>query len=243
MGNNYESLRDNALSELKKHMDSMDETTAKKLAYWISDYTRFLKDEKSFDPKKCIRYKRGAIVKVHLGFRVGSEEGGLHYAVVLDAHNELSSPTVTIIPLTSIKEETDLSKLHRSNISLGDEVYTLLSKKLDAEQKAFRNGIRQLRDKIENAEDATPEDMELWEKELVELSKQNAYTEKISREVSKMKIGSIALVGQVTTISKIRIYDPKFSRDPLSGIRLSSATLDLLDAKMAELFGSNKSKP
>ncbi len=30
------------------------------------------------------RYKRGEIVKVHLGFNVGSEEGGLHYAVVLD---------------------------------------------------------------------------------------------------------------------------------------------------------------
>ena len=49
------------------------------------------------------RYKRGEIVKVHLGFNVGSEEGGLHYAVVLDKNNAKSSPVITIIPLTSVK--------------------------------------------------------------------------------------------------------------------------------------------
>ena len=60
----------------------------------------------------------------------------------------------------------------------------------------------------------------------------------MKNEADRMKQGSIALVGQITTISKIRIYDPKFHNDALSKIRVSPATLDLLDAKVQELFGA-----
>ena len=51
-----------------------------------------------------------------------------------------------------------------------------------------------------------------------------------------MKSGSIVLLGQITTISKIRIYDPKRSDDVLADIRLSSPTLDKIDAKIIELY-------
>lgn len=51
-----------------------------------------------------------------------------------------------------------------------------------------------------------------------------------------MKHGSIALVGQITTISKIRIYDPIYPGDVLSGIRLSKESMDKLDNKTIELF-------
>ena len=33
--------------------------------------------------------------------------------------------------------------------------------------------------------------------------------EKIEKEIAQMKEGSIALINQITTVSKIRIYDPK----------------------------------
>ena len=33
--------------------------------------------------------------------------------------------------------------------------------------------------------------------------------EKIGLEISRMKEGSIALVNQITTVSKIRIFDPR----------------------------------
>ena len=51
-----------------------------------------------------------------------------------------------------------------------------------------------------------------------------------------MKKGSVALVGQITTISKIRIYNPLHPNDTLSNIRISPALLDLIDAKITELY-------
>ena len=51
-----------------------------------------------------------------------------------------------------------------------------------------------------------------------------------------MKKGSIALLNQITTISKQRIYYPKTAKDFLSGVRLSNSSLYLLDKKLIELF-------
>ena len=51
-----------------------------------------------------------------------------------------------------------------------------------------------------------------------------------------MKKGSIALVNQITTVSKIRIYDPKTDHDILSNIRLSDEKLDLIDQEIAKKF-------
>lgn len=62
------------------------------------------------------------------------------------------------------------------------------------------------------------------------------YIKKVEKEISKMKKGSIALISQITTISKQRIYDPKNSSDILSNLRVSNHTLDLIDSKIKELF-------
>ena len=51
-----------------------------------------------------------------------------------------------------------------------------------------------------------------------------------------MKQGSIALVNQITTVSKIRIYDPKTDYDILSNIKLSNEKLDLLDAEIIKRY-------
>ena len=55
-----------------------------------------------------------------------------------------------------------------------------------------------------------------------------------------MNKGSIALVSQITTISKIRIYDPKTNFDILSKIKLSNENLDLIDAELKKLFLKNE---
>ena len=70
------------------------------------------------------------------------------------------------------------------------------------------------------------------------IEQQIKYCEKMKWEADRMKRGSIALVGQITTVSKIRIYDPKYKNDALSKVRVSSETLDLLDARVQELYGS-----
>ena len=114
-------------------VDSNDEkqtSKASKLCYWLNDWTTFLDFETQFTPLSLRRYKRGEIIKVHLGFNVGSEEGGLHYALVLDKNNAKSSPVITIIPFTSVKPQTDIGKLKRGSIFLGDEIYTSLNTKV-----------------------------------------------------------------------------------------------------------------
>ena len=67
-----------------------------------------------------------------------------------------------------------------------------------------------------------------------------ARCKKMLQEVQKMKQGSIALVGQITTVSKLRIYDPLYPSDVLSNIRLSSDSLEKLDTKLKALYTYQK---
>ena len=248
-------LKERALEDLSVFLDSLDLKRRRVLSYWISDYVRFLRKEDEFDPKKLVRYKRGSIVKAHLGYRIGSEEGGLHYAVVLDVKNALSSNTVTIIPLTSIKGNTDLDKLHYTKINLGDEIYLTLSKKLadaTADIKTIQDDLTAKLDKIEaDSLDPSAPDYKIHLakrrteimvlREQLNIWKRKAYnTVRLEKEIGKMKRGSVALIGQITTVSKIRIYDPLYPSDSLASIQLSDAALDKIDQKVKELFTYEK---
>ena len=240
MSKDYIALRDEALGRLKTYIDSLDPAKGKKLAYWIKDYTNFLKAEDTFQPSKLITYKRGAIVKVHLGYRVGSEEGGLHYAIVMDRNNSVHSPTLTVIPLTSVKPGVDLNKLPPSKIPIGNEVFTLLSSNYNTELQSLKQHMKEIEELLKNV--SSVEDTTIIQNRLNEARQQVDHCEKMKKEVSRMKQGSIALVGQIVTVSKIRIYDPKYSKDALSKVRISDTTLDVLDAKIQELYGSKRKK-
>ena len=138
------------------------------------------------------KYKRGSIVKANLGFNIGNEEGGLHYCIVLDKSNALSSGTLTVIPLTSIKEN---KKYNNSTLNLGNEIYINLKKICD-------NMSKKLSEEYEDIWKLPAEKVE-------EFNNDFKYIKKVEKEISKMKKGSIALVSQITTISKQRICDPK----------------------------------
>ena len=98
--NNMSSYIDNLINSNPK-----DQSCADKLCYWIDDYTNFLKKEKTFDSKKIISYRKGDIVKVHLGYRIGNEEGGRHYSTVIHAHEKIQKKLKTD---DSLKEIVDL---------------------------------------------------------------------------------------------------------------------------------------
>ncbi|WP_196601558.1 hypothetical protein [Pectinatus frisingensis] len=53
---------------------------------------------------------------------------------------------------------------------------------------------------------------------------------------SKMKNGSVALIKQITTISKIRIINPIKDTDALSGLRISVKYLNSIDNKLKEFY-------
>mgnify|MGYP000195295448 CR=1 FL=1 len=239
----YEELRDKGFLALRTYMDSLDAKHGEKIAYWLNDYARFLNKETNFDPKDLIHYKRGSIVKVHLGYRVGSEEGGLHYGVVIDTQNDLSSPTATIIPFTSVKPEKRIEKLHRSQVYIGNEIFELLQAKINKEideSNRTQNLLKKMLDEPIDPDNASPELQRAYISALAEqikkLDNKIKLMGRMLREIQKMKMGSIALVGQITTISKIRIYDPIYPSDTLSNIRLSAKTMDKLDRKIVELF-------
>ena len=71
---------------------------------------------------------------------------------------------------------------------------------------------------------------------IAHLSKLSSRRDKISNEILKMKTGSIALVNQITTISKIRIYNPLHSNDVLGNVKVSNEILDAIDDKIRELY-------
>lgn len=221
--------------------DEKEQAKVGKLGAWLIKFINYLTFEKEFNPKALKRYKRGEIVKVHLGYNVGSEEGGLHYCLVLDKYNAQMSPVLTVIPLTSVKPDKDLNNLHPMEVFLGNELYTNLNTKNNTIKKKVEEEIESLEgilaDIKEKNEDSGQHEIAKNLKERVKtLRKQVLLTKKIDSEIQKMKKGSIALVNQIRVISKIRIMDPKKNSDVLSGVKISDEKLDAIDRVVMESF-------
>lgn len=212
------------------------------ISYWLKDYIKYIKDEKNFNPINLKTYERGDIIKVNLGFNVGSELGGLHYCVVIDKKNNRNSPVLTVIPLSS--QKTD--KINKNSIILGNDIYNKLVEKSNKLLEDNKIEIKENKNKLlieikrltEN--NATTDEIYLKTNELknniAEAYKNLELAEKVNKEVQKMKYGSIAIINQIRVISKQRIYDPKTQFDILSGIKLSNENLDLIDDKMKKMF-------
>ena len=122
-----------ALGELDELLNSwlyssneIDQKRAQIMSYWIKTYTGMIRRENEFNPASLPRLARRQIVNVDFGFRVGSELGGLHYAVVLDKANSVNGDTVTVIPLGSLKER---HKASRNKIILEDGIFAALDEK------------------------------------------------------------------------------------------------------------------
>jgi hypothetical protein len=235
------------LDELIDNDIETDSGKADKLSYWLEDWVRFLSYEPVFSAKSLRKYKRGEIIKLHLGFNLGSEEGGLHYAVVLDKDNSIHNPVLTVVPLTSLKPSTQLDHLHKGEVFLGNELFVSLNAKLRAHlifieetKKHLVAEMKTLRNIVDNDSNVSEHDfanrLNSLEKYIKESEDEELLIKKLKRELMKMKHGSIALVSQITTVSKIRIYDPKSNNDVLSGIKLSNENLDLIDAELLRLY-------
>lgn len=235
--------KEQALKKITSYLDSLINSEdphfngkADKLSYWLEDWTTFLQFENKFNPMSLRRYKRGEIVKAHLGFNVGSEEGGLHYAVVIDKNNPKSSPVMTIVPLTSVKPNTDLSHLPKGNVHLGNEIFTNLNSKISSTIRRLTNEIAFLVEAVgndmEKSATAVTINEEEFQQRILATKKELDFVKRMQNEISKMRMGSIALTNQITTISKIRIYDPKTDHDILSHVKLSNEKLNLIDAEI-----------
>ena len=220
--NNSIIHKNNSLTRLDfsfiKHIELGEYKKSNLLAYWIYDYAVYHDEEKDFDTTKIRTFKRGDIVKANLGFNIGSELGGLHYCIVLDKYDNPKNASLNVIPLTSKK--TNKTYLN-SSVNLGKELYNILKCNLAKENDKLNNLLKEL-EKL----DDIPENIQ----NVIKLEQK--YIEKMNREISKMKQDSIALINQITTISKQRLFDDIILRK----VHLSSNSLDLIDAYIVKYF-------
>lgn len=228
------------------------------LSYWFETYVKYIREEEVYNPKKQIRYNRGDVIKVNFGFNVGKEYGGLHYAIVLDKNNHLSANVVTVVPLTSGTEaetyQTDVflgselySKLdvrHAQMIKKANQEL-MECKQLNESMESTNSLIKELiaKDSAATTDEASDEIAATLSDNLsvlattrnefnkkVELAYQDVkFLEKSRQEIAKLKSGSIALIGQITTIDKSRIYTPRKSTDVLFGIQFSDEKMNTIN--------------
>lgn len=229
---------------LESYINSNDEDKYKKafnIASWIRAYSNYLHFESCFVPAKNIAYKRGDVVKVNFGYNLGNELGGIHYAVVIDKENKHRSGMLTIVPLSSRK-----NRVYERDIDLGNDLYKQLNNKLATlTQNASDelNDVHELMSLIKLAEDTddSPQTEVLKIREKI-IGKQEALYEKITllekmrHEIEGMKTGSIAKIEQITSISKMRIIDPKQTGNVLHNISLSATSMKLINARLKHLY-------
>lgn len=219
--NNTIIHKDNSLNRLDlsflKHIELSEYKKSDLLAYWINDFAVYHDEERTFDIAKSGIYSRGDVIKVNLGFNIGNELGGLHYCIVLNKYDNTRNGALNVIPLTSRKD----NKKYASSVNLGKELYNVFQEKIEKEKQKLQQILNEL-DKID--------DIPVNIQNIIE--KEKKYIEKMEDEISKMKQDSIALVNQITTISKQRIFKDTVRRN----VRVSNDALDLIDKQIIKFF-------
>lgn len=234
---------------LESHINSGISDSYKKaynISSWINAYTNYLRFENHFLPTKNIAYSRGDIVKVNFGYNVGNELGGIHYAVVIDNNNKHRSGMITVIPLSSTKE-----RVYERDVDLGIDLYRQLNSKLTTLHKNAREETDNLNNLLQFIQDMTSSSstqtesgnddkaiqlLEQVSNQRSELLQKIDQLQKMKEEIDRMKTGSIAKIEQITSISKMRILDPKQTGNVLHNISLSSNSMQLINDKIMELF-------
>lgn len=218
-------FKDNSLQRLDmsfmKHIEAKEYKKSDLLAYWVKDYANYHDEESTFAPSSLRYFTHGDIVKVNLGFNIGHELGGLHYCLVINKYDNHSSGNLNVVPLSSTKPGKIYNK--KFCVNLGDELYSSLHKVLKKELEEASEQLEKLTktDKDDN-----------FSLEFQKISDRIKVLIKTKDELLKMKHGSMALVNQITTISKQRIF-----KEPLlAKVKISNKSLDLIDKKIKELY-------
>lgn len=109
---------DGSLQTLKKAILKLGYKQQDIISDWLITWAKYLRFERTFKPERLRYYNRGEVIHIHLGFNVGNEQGGPHYAVVVDNYNNRANGCVVVVPISSLKEHSSQS-LHSSEVYLG----------------------------------------------------------------------------------------------------------------------------
>lgn len=220
------------------------------ISKWIEQYVNYISFENNFKPTRNISYARGDVVFVNFGFGVGSEFGGNHYAVVLDKDNKHNASNVTVVPLSSRKDDKDV---YERDVDLGNELYEKIHLKLKTNLKNLVENLSKnklmlslLSDEVGSSQKSLSEDNDIerlqqelkQQQKLLETEIDNA--KKVQKELLSLKEGSVAKLEQIRTISKIRIYNPKRKSNSLYGIRFSKPSMQKINDRIKELYVFNE---
>lgn len=207
-------------AQLRETMNNMDRELAIKLLYWLNDWSaNYLRNEKNFNYKELMRYKRGSIVEADFGFNVGSEQGGLHYAIVLDKYNHKSNKVLLVVSLESLPHDKKPEDLNENyELFLGYGIFKEDIKKLEKEIDNLKKKIKQRENK---GTDVTNLKITL---------------SRLQKELNKLNRGSVAQIAQICALSKMRIYQPKKMGDRFSEFRLSDDKMKELEEKIFKLY-------
>lgn len=228
------SVRRNAtgvLTQLYNTISKMDFGLANKLLYWLNDWSGYiLPKEKGFNYTNLIKYDQYSIFEANFGFNVGSEAGGLHYGVIIDKNNTKSSPVVMVIPFKSLENsETEEDIDDKTEVYLGNKVFEAEVERQKSKLKKINNKLLKYEEKDENNQYI----LSKADGEYQKLLKKKTFCE---TEIAKMSKGTIAQVGQMCLMSKMRIYYPTTTSEKLYGIKLSSENVQKIKDKFNELY-------
>ena len=140
------------------------------------------------------------------------------FYIKIYTYDNTRNGALNIIPLTSMK---DNKKYDSSSVNLGKELYNVFQEKIEKEKQK----LQQILSELEKIEDIPINIQNI-------IGKEQKYIEKMEKEISKMKKDSIALINQITTISKQRIFKDTVRRN----VKISSESLDLIDKQIIKYF-------
>lgn len=138
--------------------------------------------------------------------------------------DEIELKNRAIIHKDNSLNRLDLSFLKQydsSSVNLGKELYNVFQEKIEKEKQK----LQQILDELKKIDDVPINIQNIIEKE-------QKYIKKMENEISKMKKDSIALINQITTISKQRIFKDTVRRN----VKISGESLDLIDKQIIKFF-------
>ena len=231
--NSKNSVKNNArgvFTQFYNTLMNMDFSLANKLLYWLNDWSGYiLPNEKSFKYIDIKKYEQYSIFEANFGFNVGSEAGGLHYGVIIDKNNSKSSKILMVIPFKSLDEgETEDDIDQRTEVYLGNKVFEIEVNRQKEKLRKINSRLRKYEEVDENGNNIISKD-DTYKK----LLKKKSYYE---TEISKMSRGTIAQVGQMCLMSKMRINNPTSTSEKLYGIKLSPENIKKIKEKFDELY-------
>lgn len=193
-----------------------------KFLIWMKQYIALIRNERTFNASYLPRFQRGQIVFINLGFRIGHELGGPHYAIVLDNDNRKKDGLITVVPMISKKLRHIEQGVKPWEYELPIPISQLIIQKA-VEQLDISPTSPLTNDILDSVHKLSSMDEQTKLKQIPVFLK--AFEQKLHRRVDpliafaeKMNKGSIVDTHQIVTVSKQRIITPTKRNDHLYDI-------------------------